>query len=432
MAVAGPPTVERVLVIGGDEGLAVQIRERYPEWEVAVASSALAGISDLCRRPCRAVLAYVDGGSHHLEQRIAGLRVAAGEHTPVILCCPPEAEPQARVALSSGANDYLVCPLDGAELDDTLGYARVDRLAAVQLPSEASASMEEMVRLGDLLSDMSEDGRTFLSRVAETVQAAMGGAPVRVVVEGTVVEAGQVGSEPVLVEPIQAEGTLLGQVSLGVRPGRPYRRADSDKLRHYTMLVSRLLQAAGAQRRWRELALTDDLSGLPNRRSLMGFLSDVLVRAERERFCVTVLLFDIDDFKRYNDTCGHNAGDEIIRVVGTLIRAHCREHDVVARYGGDEFAVAFWDAEQPRVSGSKHPDDAMVLLRRFTEALSAHKFESLKHCGFYQLTVSGGLASFPWDGQTAVELLSRADEALLQAKRAGKNRIFRIGQEPPS
>ncbi len=426
---AHSPTRERVLVIGGDEGLRTQTQERYPDWEVVAAASTLAGISDLCRRPCRAVLAYVDSAAQRIAQQIAGVREAAGPETPVILCCPMEAEPLARRTLSSGANDYLVCPLDGPELDEALAYARVGEAPWTESGSAPSATMDELARLGELLDDLAEDPRAFLSRLAELIRAALGGADVRVVVEGTVVEAGEVGTDPVLVEPIQSDGKLLGQVSLGLRPGCPYDRADTDKLREYAVLAGRLLKAAGTQRRWRELALTDELSTLPNRRALMRFLADVLVRAEGERFCATILIFDIDDFKRYNDACGHDAGDEIIRVVGRLIRQHCREHDMVARYGGDEFAVVFWDAEQPRVAGSKHPDDAMILLRRFTEALSAHKFESLKRYGPCQLTVSGGLATFPWDGQTAEELITRADQALLQAKRAGKNRIFRIGED---
>ncbi len=419
---------ERLLVVGGNEAMRARLRELYPEWEVVVAASTLAGINDLCRHPCRAVLAYVDGGVPQLEPGLAGLREAAGDQTPVILCCPPEAEPLARRGMSAGANDYLVCPLEGAELDQALGYARVDAGRPDGRSPTPSASMDELARLGELLTALPEDGRAFLNGLADLVRVALEGAAVRVVVEGTVVEAGEVGPDPVLVEPIQLDGKLLGQVSLGVRAGHPFTRADAEKLRHYAGLAGQLLKASGAQRRWRELALTDELSGLPNRRAMLQFLSDVLLRAERERFRVTILLFDIDDFKRYNDTCGHDAGDEIIRVVGRLIKKQCREHDVVGRYGGDEFAVVFWDAEGPRVAGSRHPDDAMVLLRRFTEALSAQEVASLKPFGPCQLTVSGGLASFPWDGKTAEALLARADQALMQAKREGKNRILRLGE----
>ena len=373
---------------------------------------------------------YVDSEARRLEPALAGLREAAGADTPLILCCPPEAEPLARRGVAAGASNYLVCPLNDTELDRAVGYARPEPRTPRIWDSTPTASMDELARLGALLADLPKAGRTLLSRLADLVRAALEGAAVRLVVEGTVAEAGEVGTDPVLVEPLQVDGRLLGQVSLGLRPNRAYTSADAEKLRHYAGLVGQVLKAAGTHRRWRDLALSDQLSGLPNRRALLQFLADVLERAERERFCVTILLFDIDDFKRYNDTCGHDAGDEIIRVVGKLIKRHCREHDVVGRYGGDEFAVVFWDAERPRVAGSRHPDDAMIVLRRFTEALSAHEFTILKHAGPCQLTVSGGLATFPWDGKTADDLITRADQALLQAKREGKNRILHFKTEP--
>ena len=126
------------------------------------------------------------------------------------------------------------------------------------------------------------------------------------------------------------------------------------------------------------------------------------------------------------------AGDEIIRVTGELFQRHCREQDIVTRYGGDEYAVVFWDPEGPRLAGSSHPGCAISVLERFTEALKTQRFPRLGPSGVGRLTISGGLATYPWDASTREDLVKRADEALLAAKRAGKNRIFLIGEQEPT
>ena len=108
-----------------------------------------------------------------------------------------------------------------------------------------------------------------------------------------------------------------------------------------------------------------------------------------------------------------------------------RSRDVVARIGGDEFAVLFWDAEPPRRPDSHHPESAFALTNRFAEAVAKHEFPSLGPEAKGVLTISGGLATYPWDGHTCRELLRHADQALRQAKLAGKNAIRIVGDPQP-
>jgi diguanylate cyclase (GGDEF)-like protein len=146
-----------------------------------------------------------------------------------------------------------------------------------------------------------------------------------------------------------------------------------------------------------------------------------LRQAASQRFAVTVMVFDIDDFKRYNDHYGHAAGDDILRETARLMTSVIRARDVVARIGGDEFAVIFWDHDAPRRPPSHHPADVRDAAERFRGAICAHKFPTLSEEAPGTLTISGGLASFPWDGRTPEELVNRADAMTLQSKRQGKN-----------
>ena len=173
----------------------------------------------------------------------------------------------------------------------------------------------------------------------------------------------------------------------------------------------------------RTLSVKDELTGAWNRRYFNRFLARVLERAAEGRQQVTVLVFDIDDFKRYNDTYGHAAGDEILREVAAMMRSSVRDHDVIARIGGDEFAVIFWDAGERREAGSKHPGDVRAAAARFQEAITTHRFRKLGDEAAGHLSVSGGLAGFPWDGRTADELVAFADAMAIRSKRAGKNAI---------
>ena len=191
------------------------------------------------------------------------------------------------------------------------------------------------------------------------------------------------------------------------------------------------------------LATEDDLTGLKNRRYIREFSRQIIERAAAQNGRVTLLVFDIDDFKHYNDVYGHCTGDEILRQAAALMRRCCRAHDVVARIGGDEFAVVFWDDpraatserrttnDERRQTTADHPKEALLVAKRFVgelEKAGLSAFGGLGPEGKGILTISGGLASFPRDGRTSDELFLLADKALLEAKRSGKNRIYLVGR----
>jgi two-component system cell cycle response regulator len=183
-------------------------------------------------------------------------------------------------------------------------------------------------------------------------------------------------------------------------------------------------------------AITDDLTGLYNGRYFKLFLSKILKRAHDKRFPVTLLLFDIDNFKRYNDQFGHGVGDEILKQTASLMRRCCREHDMVARISGDEFAVIFWETEPPRQprdvnkppSVSRVPQTIETILDRFQAMIAASDFPGLGSTGKGTLTISGGLAVYPYDANSSEGLIEAADRALMfGAKKSGKNSIFLVG-----
>jgi diguanylate cyclase (GGDEF)-like protein len=186
------------------------------------------------------------------------------------------------------------------------------------------------------------------------------------------------------------------------------------------------------------LATEDDLTGLKNRRYIWEFARQVLERARQDAGRVTLMVYDIDDFKHYNDRYGHPTGDRILKEAAELMNRCCRSHDVVGRIGGDEFAVIFWDdplkrldadAPERRMDRMDHPREPIFIAKRFQHALENANLDLLGPGGKGVLSISGGLASYPYDGDTVEQLFEKADEALLDAKRSGKNRVYLVGSE---
>ncbi len=162
------------------------------------------------------------------------------------------------------------------------------------------------------------------------------------------------------------------------------------------------------------MALTDPLTQLPNRRHFEQVLNAELDRVRRYGGRCSVAMVDVDHFKHYNDTVGHMAGDGVLRELGDVMRRELRLHDMVARYGGEEFALLMINTGK---------EMALQVLERLRGDVHEHPFRNRDIQPGERITVSAGLASFPEDGTTFVELMKRADDALYDAKRAGRNRV---------
>ncbi|MDA0295177.1 MAG: GGDEF domain-containing protein [Planctomycetota bacterium] len=172
-----------------------------------------------------------------------------------------------------------------------------------------------------------------------------------------------------------------------------------------------------------ELCETDELTSAGNRRAFERILLETLDSARRERRIVTLMVFDIDNFKTYNDLFGHEAGDEVLCETVELLRATIRRGDHVFRIGGDEFVVIFSDAEGPRGEHSTPPESVEQIAHRFQSQVCDLRFPKLGVEAPGTLSISAGLATFPWDGHDGPSLLRHADQLALESKRSGKNTI---------
>jgi diguanylate cyclase (GGDEF)-like protein len=167
--------------------------------------------------------------------------------------------------------------------------------------------------------------------------------------------------------------------------------------------------------RTQEMANCDGLTKLYNKRFFMEKLSNVLVDAGRGHHPFSVFLFDLDNFKHYNDTQGHQAGDEVLKVTGELLRDSLRPDDIAARFGGEEFIVLL--AHAPA-------EGAMQAAERIRTRVAEHAFANRESQPLKIVSLSGGVATYPDDGLTSSDLIASADAALYRAKREGRNRVF--------
>ncbi len=215
---------------------------------------------------------------------------------------------------------------------------------------------------------------------------------------------------------------------LGARTGRRHENDELNQVgREFDEMAETLqrrdLELKIAMQDLQEQAITDPLTGLHNARHLREILPREMLRARRKDSPLAAIMIDVDHFKRVNDSLGHEAGDGVLKELGALLKKSIRGSDITCRYGGEEFAIILADATSE--GARRRAEDIRAAVKR----LELH--HGSKPIG--DLTVSLGVALFPYHADQATTLLRKADEALYQAKAAGRDRVVvcDAGVAPP-
>lgn len=215
--------------------------------------------------------------------------------------------------------------------------------------------------------------------------------------------------------PLRLDEIILGVMNLASRKPKKMEYEDLRLLsligNHLTLVLDKIRIYEEANR----LAITDGLTGIYNSRYFYRVLEVEIARTERYGSPFSLIIFDIDNFKICNDTYGHQAGDDILQGVASVISTLARKVDIVARYGGEEFVILLPNTEKR---------EAMILAERIRKAIEEKPLSSPFIKNGYNVTVSGGVASYPADGKNSTSVMYSADRALYMAKDKGKNKVW--------
>lgn len=177
-------------------------------------------------------------------------------------------------------------------------------------------------------------------------------------------------------------------------------------------LNAKVIELENAKERLRQLAITDGLTELYNYRYFKEHLDQELNRAQRHNLNVSVVMVDIDHFKKFNDKYGHPAGDALLRTLGRLLKDNIRKIDLAARYGGEEFSLVLVETNK-RAAG--------IVAEKIKKLVAEHPFANNNGHAGHCITISMGVATFPEDAGNFDDLIKVADDRLYRAKMNGRN-----------
>jgi diguanylate cyclase (GGDEF)-like protein len=223
-----------------------------------------------------------------------------------------------------------------------------------------------------------------------------------------------------VVLPLRTSRGVIGVVCLSDKAsGSAFEQSEMAPLMLLADQAAQTVENALQFRKMRDLATIDQLTGVGNRRHFDQMFERELSRAKRYGRRLTLALFDVDHFKKYNDACGHQAGDRALTTIGRLLRESLRDVDIVARYGGEEFAVILPETARSSEDGT----NPLKFLERLRLRVERQPFPGEEALPSGNLTISGGVATYPEDGATVEELVRSADRKLYASKDRGRNSI---------
>lgn len=347
--------------------------------------------------------------------------------------------PTAIEAIHAGADDYLLKPYNVSDLGTAADRAIHKRAASIQnrlnqdrLRRQVQDATEDLARVTaelretkqylvslldstvDAIISTDDSNRvTFINqgalRMLGCLQHEILNAPASILYAGGEEEVEYIRRKLAQLDRMQDYETELNRKDGGKVPvnvSLSCLRETDGRVRSILAICKDITRQKQLERELKEMSMRDSLTGLYNQGCFFDRLEQEMERARRQRHPLALLLFDVDQFKSYNDSRGHLEGDRVLQAVGKLIAQSTREHvDIGFRYGGDEFTVILPEADA---------DQACLIAERIRKGFLSQ--------GFDRLSLSIGMAQFQ-DGNSVKSFVHRADAAMYEAKRSGGNRV---------